>query len=168
MTPIHDHPQHPDRRVLPTRAALIALVVAAVVGADQATKTWALHHFADAPRHLVWTLQLVVQFNSGIAFSQATGATSIVTVIALGVLVGLLIVARRTTGMFTAVILGLIMGGAVGNLADRLVRHHGGAVIDWIDLRWWPVFNVADAALSIGVVLALARSALAPQRPAPK
>ena len=149
-------------RVLPTRGVVIAAVVAVVVGADQATKTWALHTFAAAPRHVVWTLQLVVQFNSGIAFSQATGSTAIVTVIALGVLVGLLVVARRTTGMFTAVILGLVMGGAVGNLADRLVRHHGGAVIDWIDLRWWPVFNVADAALSIGVVLALARSAFAP------
>ncbi|GAC1313869.1 MAG: hypothetical protein NVSMB12_06130 [Acidimicrobiales bacterium] len=149
------------RRALPTRGVLIAAVVAVVVGADQATKTWALHTFANAPRHVVWTLQLVVQFNSGIAFSQATGSTTIVTVIALGVLVGLLVIARRTTGMFTAVILGLVMGGAVGNLADRLVRHHGGAVIDWIDLRWWPVFNVADAALSIGVVLALARSAFA-------
>ena len=159
MTPTRDRTAHPHGLVLSARGALIAAVVAVVVGADQATKTWALRSFAGAPRHVLWTLQLVVQFNSGIAFSQATGSTAIVTVIALGVLVGLLVVARRTTGMFTAVILGLVIGGAVGNLADRLVRHHGGAVIDWIDLRWWPVFNLADAALSIGVVLALARSA---------
>jgi len=45
-----------------------------------------------------------------------------------------------------------------GNLADRLVRHHGGGVIDFIDLQWWPVFNVADAAISIGVVVAVLRA----------
>jgi signal peptidase II len=147
------------------RGLLIALVAVIIVSVDQLTKAWAVRHFSDAPRHVVWTLQFVVQYNSGIAFSQATGATSLVTILALGVLVAMLIFARRTTGMFTAVIFGLIIGGAAGNLADRLVRDHGGAVVDWIDLRWWPVFNVADAAVSIGVVLVLARTLLTPDGP---
>jgi signal peptidase II len=57
-----------------------------------------------------------------------------------------------------------VIGGALGNLADRLVRHHGGAVIDFIDPRWWPVFNIADAAVSVGVVLAIGHSLLSDAR----
>ncbi len=154
-----------ERRAFPplkagSRGLLTALVAAAVVAADQATKTWALHHLAAGPRHIVWTLQLDLTYNTGIAFSQVTGATALVTVVALVVLAGLVVVARRTQGTYTAVVLGLVIGGALGNLADRLVRHHHGAVIDFIDLRWWPVFNVADAAISVGIVLAVARSVL--------
>jgi signal peptidase II len=153
------------RRADRARAMLIVGVAVVVVAVDQATKTWALRSFAEAPHHIVWTLQLVVQFNSGIAFSQGTGATAVVTVVAAGVLAVLVVIAVRTTGTFTAVILGLVMGGAVGNLSDRLVRHHAGSVIDWIDLRWWPVFNVADAAISIGLVLVLIRSVLPARNP---
>lgn len=140
------------------RGVGIAALAAGVVAIDQATKTWALHHLRDGPRHVVWTLQLSLMFNTGIAFGQATGATVVVTVVALGVLAALVVVARRTEGAYTAVVLGLIIGGAVGNLTDRLVRYHGGAVIDFIDLRWWPVFNLADAAITVGVLLALGRS----------
>jgi signal peptidase II len=49
--------------------------------------------------------------------------------------------------------MGLLLGGAVGNLTDRLVRHHHGAVIDFIDFRWWPVFNLADASITVGALL---------------
>ena len=139
------------------RAALIGAVAAAVVAADQASKTWALHSLRHGPRHVVWTLRFDLTFNTGIAFSQATGSTAIVTVVALAVLAGLVVVAARTRGAYTAVVLGLVIGGAVGNLADRLVRSNQGGVIDFIDLRWWPVFNLADAAISVGVVLAVAR-----------
>jgi signal peptidase II len=139
------------------RALVTGGVAAAVVAADQTSKTWALHH-AMQPRHVIWTLRLAVTLNTGIAFSQATGSTTLVTVIAIGVLIGLLVVARRTRSTYTAVVLGLAIGGAVGNLADRLVRHHGGAVIDFIDLRWWPVFNVSDAAVTVGLLLAAGRA----------
>ena len=142
------------------RLGLISVMVVAVVAIDQSTKSWALSHLASGPRHVLWTFQLALQFNSGVAFSQATGATTIVTVIGLAVLCALLVVAWRTAGTFTAVVLGLMIGGAVGNLVDRLVRHHGGSVIDFIDPQWFPVFNVADSALTIGVILALGRSVL--------
>ncbi|HVM67847.1 MAG TPA: signal peptidase II [Acidimicrobiales bacterium] len=144
--------------------ALILGVAAAVVVVDQLTKTWALHHLRDGPRHVVWTLRFNLTFNTGIAFSQASGSTAVVTVIALVVVALLLVIARRTGGALTGVVLGLVIGGAVGNLLDRLVRHHGGAVIDFIDLQWWPVFNVADAAITIGVVIALVRAVLGPSR----
>jgi len=141
---------------------LIAAVAAVVVVVDQLTKTWALHHLRNGPRHLIWTLRLNLTFNTGIAFSQAAGSTAVVTVIALVVVALLLVIARRTRGALTGVVLGLVIGGAAGNLLDRLVRHHGGAVIDFIDLQWWPVFNVADAAITIGVVIAVLRAAFAP------
>jgi signal peptidase II len=153
-------------RRLPVRSgrgwSLIGGVAAAVVALDQLTKTWALHHLRAGPRHVIWTLRFNLTFNTGIAFSQASGSTAVVTVVALAVVALLVVIARRTAGAVTGVVLGLIIGGALGNLVDRLVRHHGGAVIDFIDLRWWPVFNVADAAITIGVVVALVRAALAP------
>jgi signal peptidase II len=131
-----------------------------VVAVDQLSKTWMLHHLASGPRHLWWTFRLSLQFNTGIAFSQATGSTTLVTVIALAVVAVLLVVAYRSRGAFTAAVLGLVIGGASGNLVDRLVRHHHGAVIDFIDPRWFPVFNLADAAVSVGVVLAVGHSLL--------
>jgi signal peptidase II len=100
-------------------------------------------------------MRLNLQFNTGIAFSQATGSTALVIVIELAVVIGLLVAARRSQSTFTSIVLGLIIGGASGNLTDRLIRHHSGAVIDFIDPRIWPVFNIADAAVSIGVVLAI-------------
>jgi signal peptidase II len=147
------------------RPLLIVAVALAVIASDQLAKTWALHHLVEGrPRHIVGTLWLSLQFNTGIAFSQATGSTALVTVIALCVVAVLLVVAHRTHGTYAAVVMGLIIGGAGGNLVDRLVRHHGGAVIDFVDPRFWPVFNLADAAVSIGVVLALGQSLLGSRR----
>ncbi|MHB8665078.1 MAG: signal peptidase II [Acidimicrobiales bacterium] len=137
------------------KPVLIGGVAAAVVAADQLTKAWALSNLVDGPRHVIWTFRLSLQFNTGIAFSQATGSTVLVTIVELAVVAGLVVAARRAQGAFSTVVFGLIMGGALGNLTDRLIRHHGGAVIDFIDPRWFPVFNVADAAVSIGVVLAV-------------
>jgi len=142
------------------RFGLIAAVAALVVAADQLTKTLALDRLADGPREVFWTLRLNLEFNTGVAFSQARGSTAVVTVVALGVLAVLVVVAARTRGVYSAVALGLVIGGAMGNLVDRVVRDHGGAVIDFIDFRWFPVFNVADAAVTIGVVLVIARSVL--------
>jgi len=148
------------------RGLLIAGVAGAVAALDQATKTLALQHLkVGAPRHLVWTLQFNLTFNTGIAFSQATGATVLVTVVALVVLAALVVIARRSTGTGMAVAFGLIIGGAVGNLIDRIVRHHsGGGVIDFIDFQWFPIFNLADASITVGVLLAAGRSLLSRDR----
>jgi len=140
---------------------LVAGVASSVVAVDQLTKWWAERTLADRTIHLVWTLQLKLAYNPGVAFSLGQGSTGVLTVIAVAILLGVGLVAWRTTGRAMSVSLGLIMGGAAGNLVDRLLRHHGGQVIDFIDVQWWPVFNVADAAISCGVVLALALSVLA-------
>jgi signal peptidase II len=139
----------------PRRAGLVAAVATAVVVVDQATKTWAEHRLADRSIHLVWTLRLRLALNSGVAFSLGRGSTGLVTAVAAAILVVVAVVAWRTTGRTLGIALGLITGGATSNLIDRLFRDHGGQVIDFIDLRWWPVFNVADAAITGGVVLAV-------------
>jgi signal peptidase II len=137
------------------RRALIIAVAAVVVAVDQATKTWALHH-ASSPRHVIWTLQLAVTFNSGSAFGLWRGASPLIiagAILLVVVLLGLGRAASRTANLPATIAMGLLLGGALGNLTDRLFRHHHGAVIDFVDLRWWPVFNVADACITIGALL---------------
>jgi signal peptidase II len=143
------------------RRLLLPAVAAVVVLLDQLTKTWALHHAQDG-RHVVGPIWLVLTFNSGAAFSLGRGVTPVVEAVVIGLVVWLLAVSRRASRAATAprlVGLGLLLGGAIGNLIDRVFRHHGGAVIDFVDaLRigtrsWWPVFNVADSAIVVGVVV---------------
>ena len=137
----------------PTGLRIPLAVAAVVVAVDQLTKSLAVDALSDGPIHLVWTLSLDLSFNSGAAFSMGRGMTPFITVAAV-VLVGvLLVVSHRADHTPTAAALGLVLGGALGNLTDRLLRGHDGAVVDFIDLEWWPVFNVADIAISVGAAL---------------
>ena len=149
----------------PRRLALGGATAAAVVVADQATKTWALRALGDSPRHLVWTLRLNLSFNSGAAFGIGRGLAPLLVVI--GVVIVLVLVGMgRSAGatLPTVVAFGLVLGGASGNLIDRLVRDHGGAVVDFIDLQWWPVFNVSDAAITCGAILLVFTASLLDRR----
>ena len=141
--------------------AVTAAAAAPIVVLDQLTKWWALETLSDGAVHLFWTLDLRLTFNSGAAFSTGPGLTPFLTIAGVG-LVGMLVLmssAAERTG--SAVSLGLLLGGALGNLSDRLFRDHGGAVIDFIDFNWWPVFNVADIALFCGGVLLVLTTARA-------
>ncbi|MGH9154605.1 MAG: signal peptidase II [Acidimicrobiales bacterium] len=140
------------------RRAVGAAVAAGVVAVDQVTKTLALGGLDDGPVHLVWTLQLRLTFNRGAAFGLGPGLSPILVVVGVVVLLGLLATGRTMVRSLAMVVaLGLVTGGAVGNLVDRVARDHGGAVVDFVDLQWWPVFNVADAAITVGaLVLVLA------------
>lgn len=96
--------------------------------------------------------------NPGAAFSIAGGATVLFTGVAVAVVVVIALQARRLRSTGWALTLGLILGGATGNLLDRLVRSPGfprGHVVDWVDLRVWPVFNLADAAIVVGALCAV-------------
>jgi signal peptidase II len=144
-----------SRRALPL-PVVTAMVVVAVVVADQLTKHWAVSTLGDGSKHhVVWTLQFNLSYNTGMAFSQARigpliGVVALVVIIALGLAV------RRVDRMVTAVAAGLIVGGAIGNLTDRLFRGDGwlhGAVVDFVDLQWFPIFNVADSAITIGGIM---------------
>jgi signal peptidase II len=100
--------------------------------------------------------------NSGAAFSLGTGFTVILTIVAVGVVVFIVRTAGRLRSLGWAVALGLILGGALGNLADRMFRSPGvgrGHVVDWIslfgpDAKYWPIFNLADSAIVCGAILA--------------
>lgn len=136
------------------RTGVLVAVAAAVVIVDQLTKSWALDALANGRRiHVAWTLELALSFNTGAAFGIGRGLTPFLIVAALVLLVVLIGVGRTVVGLPGAIAIGMVLGGSVGNLVDRLVRSHGGAVIDFIDLGWWPVFNVADMGISIGAVL---------------
>ncbi len=128
-----------------------------VVTVDQLTKAWALRALDDGPVHLFWTLRLNLSFNSGAAFGLGKGLAPVLAPLGILLLLVLLGFARSAaTTRAGAIGMGLVLGGALGNLGDRLFGGHGGSVVDFIDLQWWPVFNAADAAISCGVVLLLA------------
>jgi len=131
----------------------------AVVVIDQLTKTWAVNALDDGRIiDVIWTMRFALGFNSGMAFSQGEGIGPIIGVIALIAVVALLISLRRTGSTTASIGVALVCGGAAGNVVDRLFRGDGwlhGAVVDFIDLQWWPVFNIADAAITVGAVLLL-------------
>ncbi len=135
------------------RPLVVAVAVAVlVVAADQVTTSWAeadLHR----PVHLLGPLGLALQYNSGTAFSLFTGARwwLVPVVVVLAAVVAWL--AWRAESLLLAVGYGLVLGGAVGNLADRLARGHHGEVVDFVTLSHWPTFNVADACITVGIVV---------------
>jgi signal peptidase II len=129
-------------------------VAAAVVVADQVTKSVVEAHLHN-PRHVLGPFGLALGYNSGAAFSLFTGLTPLVVLVGVVLVAVLCWLARRTQGTLVAVGLGLVLGGALGNLADRLFRGHHGAVVDFITLTHWPTFNVGDACITVGVVLLL-------------
>ena len=103
-------------------------------------------------------LHLTLARNPGAAFSIGTGQTALFALVAVVVVVAILRSVRRLRSGGWAVALGLLLGGALGNLIDRIFRAPGpfrGYVVDWIKLPHWPVFNVADSAIVCGAVLAV-------------
>ena len=144
-------------------SALTALLVVVV---DQLTKHWALNALDnDHVIHLVGSLQFNLGFNTGMAFSQGEGIGPIIGVVGLVVVAFLLIGLRRDT-VPGSIAVGLVAGGAAGNIVDRMFRGDGwfhGAVVDFIDLQWWPIFNVADTAIVCGAI-ALVIASLMPEK----
>jgi signal peptidase II len=107
-------------------------------------------------------LSLDLVRNSGAAFSFGPGMTILFTLIAVGVIIFIVRTSRRLRSLAWAVTLGLLLGGAAGNLTDRLLRSPGvfrGEVVDWIQLPHWPVFNVADSCIVCGGILAVVLAA---------
>jgi signal peptidase II len=133
-----------------------------VVAADRVTTTLVEDHLHNAV-HLWGPFGLALQFNSGLAFSLFTGRSTLVTVLlGVGVVVlGLILV--RVRNLVQAIGGGLVLGGGLGNLSERVVSAHHGLVADFITLSHWPTFNVADACITIGVIVIIA--ALVFERP---
>ncbi len=137
----------------------MAVIVVAVLALDQATKSWAVATLVDGRAiHVFWTLELDLALNSGFAFSQGTGLTGLIPILVIALIGGIVWWSRGVTSPLLATGLALLLGGACGNLADRLLRDHDGAVVDFIDFQWWPVFNVADIAVFCGAALLIVSS----------
>jgi len=139
------------QRRIPSLSLLIAAVIVAF---DQLSKHWAVSQLNDGHTvHVLWTLQFNLAFNGGMAFGRGQGLGPIIGVIATIVVVGLVLSLRRSDGKMSIVAVGLIVGGAMGNIVDRLFRGDAwlhGKVVDFIDFQWFPIFNIADICVNVG------------------
>lgn len=155
--PATEEPSDGPRR---RRIGTLAAVATSALAIDVVTKVVAVTWFADRPpiRLLDGLLTLRLVRNAGAAFGIATGFTLVLTLVAFAVMLVILRTATRLRSTTWAVALGLLLGGAAGNLVDRLLREPGpmrGHVVDWIELPYWPVFNMADTAIVCGGLLAV-------------
>ena len=138
---------------------VLVAIAAFVLAADVISKALVVAHLHDdQPVHLIGNvLMLWLTRNPGAAFSVGTSETVVFTVIAFGVIVYIARTARRLYSLGWAVALGLLLGGAMGNLGDRIFRAPGlfrGDVVDWIAVtRFYPIFNLADSAIVCGGIL---------------
>lgn len=148
----------------PRRLWLFVAIALVVVAIDLISKVLIVSQLGPRGqvRLLGGAIYLIETRNAGAAFSVGTGATVLLTAVALVVIVVIVRAARRMHSVGWALALGLILGGALGNLVDRLFRAPGfgrGHVVDWISLfcndgHIWPVFNLADSAICCGAVTA--------------
>lgn len=151
------------------RAALALAVATTVLALDQLTKAWALSALSSGPLPLWGPLRLRLTSNRGAAFGLGGDVVPYLALAAALVVLVVVLRGRLATRRLLAVALGLVLGGAVGNLVDRVLRPPGGlrgAVVDFVDLQFWPVFNLADAAITVGcVLLVFAPRAVEARRP---
>ncbi len=127
-----------------------------VIVADQLTKHWAVNELVDRNIDIFWTLRFNLSYNTGMAFSRGQNLGPVIGVVALVVVVVLLLSIRRQPGRLTDIAVGMIVGGAIGNVIDRLFRQEGwlrGGVVDFIDFQWFPIFNIADIGVTVGGAL---------------
>ena len=153
----------------PLRAVPITVFVVLVLF-DQATKMWAEARLdpgacvagGNGCVDLIGSLRFNLVYNPGAAFSTGAGLGPLFGILAIIMSVVLGTLALRSTDRVVAVLMAMIAAGAIGNVTDRVLRADdgplSGKVIDFIDLQWWPVFNVADSAVVVGVVLFIVRS----------
>ena len=147
------HPTSSHRRI-----RLFATVAAVVYASDVASKIVVVRDLSGhEPISLLGgLLTLRLTRNPGAAFSTATGYTVLLTLVAIGVVICVTRLAARLGSTVWAVALGLLLGGALGNLTDRIFRSPGplrGHVVDFLELPHWPIFNLADSAIVLGAAL---------------
>jgi signal peptidase II len=151
------------------RLAGAATAVVTIVFLDQLAKVWAVAALSDGPITIAGPIEFHLARNPGSAFGRFQGLTPL---LAIGAVVASVFLARavdRADDRWTVVALVLVLGGALGNLTDRLVRSPGflhGHVVDFVKVGSFPVFNVADSCITIGAVLLVVRSLFPPPQQA--
>lgn len=141
------------------RWSIVGVAAGVVLLLDQLSKQWAVDRLkGQAPMDVVWTLRLNYAENTGMAFSKGSGGGRWIALVVIGIVVALVLLARNVRSTVGLVLIGVVIGGAFGNLWDRLFRAAGGgflsgAVVDFIDVQWWPIFNIADASVVVGGIL---------------
>jgi signal peptidase II len=161
-TAVADSAAVPVAAQAPSRLRLVLLlcIAAVLLAADVVSKLIVVAKLSDrGPVKVIPSvLDLELTRNPGAAFGFAAGATVIFTVVAAGVVVFIVRAARKLGSVGWAWALGLLLGGALGNLGDRIFRAPGplrGHVVDWIHLHHWPIFNIADSGVVVGGLLAV-------------
>ena len=138
-----------------TRSAYVLAL--AIVAGDQLTKIWIVEGLGRGSQQLVGDfLRLRVTRNTGAAFSLLTGTGQLLGVMAIVISAVVVATIPKVGRRTERVALAMVLGGAVGNVLDRIFRGTGildGAVVDFIDFSFFPAFNVADSAITIGIVL---------------
>ena len=141
----------------PTRRKVATAIVVVVVLVDQLTKVWAVENLAAGPRSVIGdTIELRLARNTGGAFSLFGSFTPLLAIVAVVVAVLLVRAVRQARDGLLVVALSLVLGGAIGNLVDRVFRAPGflrGAVVDFVGVSEFPTFNVADSAITVGGIL---------------
>lgn len=140
------------------RWCIFLLIAAFIVALDQASKFWITSHLSvgeSLPE--IWRVRIIHLRNTGAIFGMFTGHSFLLTLVGLAGLIAIILFFRyfSQTSILSCIALGLVLGGATGNLIDRI---RVGSVTDFIYVRlwgdfYWPAFNVADSAISIGVIV---------------
>ena len=147
----------PGRRWRARIAPLSLMVAAVIVVLDQITKHWAVNELSgNREIHVIWTLQWNLSFNTGMAFSRGQGLGPVIALFAMLIVIVLVVSSAHVESRLGRFAAGMLIGGAIGNLLDRLFRGDGwlhGAVVDFIDFQWFPIFNVADIGVTVGASL---------------
>lgn len=143
-------------------------IASVVVALDQLTKRWAATTFASGPRSILGDF-LVFRFteNSGAAFSLLPDAGRLLGLAAVAAVGFISYALANPRPVHEQVAFGLVLGGAIGNLTDRIFRGPGfldGPVIDWIQIPYWPTFNIADSAVSVAIAILLLGAVRSPKR----
>ncbi|HUR23491.1 MAG TPA: signal peptidase II [Acidimicrobiales bacterium] len=137
---------------------MVAGVAVVVIGLDALTKQWAMSALADGPVDLFGSARFALVRNKAGAFGLGGAFVPFLAVAALVLVLVMVIRGSATEKLPMALALGLILGGAFGNVIDRILRSPGflkGAVVDFVDVGFWPVFNLADSAITCGCLLLL-------------
>ena len=145
-----------NRRTRRANLAVLLAVASAWLGLDQLTKEWAIAALSDEPQHILGPLSFRLIYNSGSAFGINALPGAWLGLLAFAVVALLFFYSRNLPSRAMTVLLALVIGGALGNLTDRLFRAEdgffSGKVVDFIDLSRWPVFNLADTGIVVGAI----------------